>query len=190
MHSSSIDVLFKGSHSALSTSSSKLLPSMLWPLRCQDTGVSGVSASTTRLLTVPFPPGAPLEKDPAMKKDTQGQQGWGNQHRHLQQHPVTRGSSPSCPLYITRAGKFASSISQTPAISPPAEGPMCAGTVSRTTQLQSVILQAQSPLNLDSFQCYLACHPDRQWSQGLLQGIHKGVDIGYQGKRKTVWSGN
>ena len=67
---------------------------------------------------------------------------------------------------------------------------MCAGTVSRTTQLQNVILQAQSPLNLDSFQCYLVCHPDRQWSQSLLQGICKGVDIGFQGERKTVWSGN
>ena len=66
---------------------------------------------------------------------------------------------------------------------------MSAGTVSRSTELQSVILQAQSPLNLDSFQPYLACHQDRQWSQGLLKGIHKGVDIGYQGIRKTVWSG-
>ena len=67
---------------------------------------------------------------------------------------------------------------------------MCAGTVSRTTQLQTVILQAQSTLNLDSFQHYLACHPDRQWSQSLLQGIHKGMDIGFQGDRETVWSGN
>ena len=66
---------------------------------------------------------------------------------------------------------------------------MCAATVSRTTQLQNVILQAQSPLNLDSFQHYLACHPDRQWSQSLLQGTCEGVDIGFQGERKTVWSG-
>ena len=51
-------------------------------------------------------------------------------------------------------------------------------------------LQAQLPLNLDSFQHYLACHPGRQWSQSLLWGIHKGVDIGFQGERKTVWSGN
>ena len=36
----------------------------------------------------------------------------------------------------------------------------------------------------------MACHLDRQWSQSLLQGICKGVDIGYQGERKTVWSGN
>ena len=67
---------------------------------------------------------------------------------------------------------------------------MCAGTVSRTTQFQNVILQAQSPLNLDSFQHYLACHPDRQWSQSLWWGICKGVDIGFQGERKTIWSGN
>ena len=31
---------------------------------------------------------------------------------------------------------------------------------------------------------------DRQWSKSLLQGIHQGVDIGFQGERKTVWSGN
>ena len=67
---------------------------------------------------------------------------------------------------------------------------MCAGTVSRTTQLQNVAPQAQSPLNLDSFQHYLACHPDRQWSQNLLWGICKGVDIGFQSERKTVWLGN
>ena len=67
---------------------------------------------------------------------------------------------------------------------------MCACTASRTTQLQNVVLQAQSPLNLDSFQLYLACHPDRQWSQSLLQGICEGVDIGFQDERKTVWSGN
>ena len=67
---------------------------------------------------------------------------------------------------------------------------MCAGTVSRTTLLQNVILQAQSPLNLDSFQCYLACHLDKQWSESLLRGILKGVDIGFQGERKTIWSEN
>ena len=47
------------------------------------------------------------------------------------------------------------------------------------------------PLNLDSFQHYLACHPDRQWSHSLLWGICKGVDHWFtQGERKTVWSGN
>ena len=67
---------------------------------------------------------------------------------------------------------------------------MSAGIVSRTTLLQNVILQAQSPLNLISFSRYLACHPNRQWSDSLLWGICKGVDIGYQGVRKTVWLGN
>ena len=67
---------------------------------------------------------------------------------------------------------------------------MSVGIVSRSTQLWSVILQAQSPLNLNNFKHYLACHPDRQWSESLLQGIHEGVDIGYQGDRKMVWSGN
>ena len=67
---------------------------------------------------------------------------------------------------------------------------MSAGIVSRSTLLQNVILQAQSPLNHDSFSRYLACHPYRQWSDSLLQGICEGVDIGHQGVRKTVRSGN
>ena len=104
--------------------------------------------------------------------------------------PSPGAPAPSCPPSTIRAGKFVSSSSQTPAISPTAEGPTCTGTVSRTTQLQSVVLQAQLALNLDSFQHYLACHANRQWSQSLLQDICGGVDIGYQGERKTVWSGN
>ena len=99
---------------------------------------------------------------------------------------VTLNSLPS----TIRAEKSVLSISQAPAASPTAEGPTCAGTVSRTTLLWNVILQAQSSLNLDSFQHYLACHLNRQWSEGLLRGICKGVDIVFQGKRKTVWSGN
>ena len=143
-----------------------------------------------KVVDCPFPLGVPLEKDPAMKKAVQGQQGWGNLHRHQQQHPVTRGSGPNCVPSTTRAEKSVWSSSQSPAVSPNVEGPTCAGTVSRTTQLQNVILQAQSPLNLDSFQHYLACHPDREWSQSLLQGICEGVDIGYQDERKTAWSEN
>ena len=104
--------------------------------------------------------------------------------------PSPRAPASSCPLSSSRAGRSTSSTNQTHAPSPTADRPTSAGTVSRSTQLQSVILQAQLTLNLDSFQHYLACHPDRQWSQSLLQGICKGVDIGYQGKRKTVWSGN
>ena len=45
----------------------------------------------------PFPPGALLEKDLAMKKAVQGQQGWGNLHRHQQQCAITRGSGPQLP---------------------------------------------------------------------------------------------
>ena len=103
--------------------------------------------------------------------------------------PLPRGQALTCHLSSTKAGKSASSTSPTHAPSPTADGPTSAGTVSRSTQLQSVILQVQSPLNLDNFQHYLACHPDRQWSESLLQGICKGVDIGYQGDRKTIWSG-
>ena len=141
------------------------------------------------VINCPFPPGAPLEKNLATKKVAQGQQGWG-MHRQQQQHSIPGAPAPNCLLSTTRTGRSVLSSSQVPAASPAAEGPTCAGTVSRTTQLQNVILQAQFPLNLDSFQCYLACHLDRQWSQSLLWGICEGVDIGFQGERKTVWSGN
>ena len=104
--------------------------------------------------------------------------------------PAGGAIAPNSHPSIIRAEKSALSTSWAPAASPTAEEPMCAGTVSRTTLLQNVILQAQSPLNLDSFQCYLNCHWDRQWSDSLLWGICKGVDIGFQGERKTVWSGN
>ena len=65
--------------------------------------------------------------------------------------PSPRAPAPSCPLSSTRAGKSALSINQTRVPSPTAEGPMSADTVSKSIQLESVILQAQSPLNLDSF---------------------------------------
>ena len=44
----------------------------------------------------PFPQGAPLEKDLAMKNATQGQQGWG-MHRQQQQHSTAMGSSSQLP---------------------------------------------------------------------------------------------
>ena len=44
----------------------------------------------------PFPLGALLEKDPAMKKVAQGQQGWG-MHRQQQQHSTARGSGSQLP---------------------------------------------------------------------------------------------
>ena len=104
-----------------------------------------------KVIDCPFPLGALLEKDPAVKKTAQGQQGW-RMHRQQQQCSIARDSSSQLPLSTTRAGRSVLHSNQVLAASPAAEGPMHAGTVSRTTQ---------SPLNLDSFQCYLACHPDR-----------------------------
>ena len=45
----------------------------------------------------PFSLGAPIKKDLASKKAAQVQPGWGNQHRHLQQHSISQGSSPQLP---------------------------------------------------------------------------------------------
>ena len=83
MHSSSIDMLSKGSHSAPLTNSSMSLPSMLQPPSCWPTDASSLHFDH-KVVDCPFPPGAPMEKDPASKKAAQGQPGWGNQHRHLQ----------------------------------------------------------------------------------------------------------
>ena len=190
MHSSGIDALFRASHSVPSINSSTSLPLMLWLPKCQPADASGVSTSTMRLLTVPFPWGPHWRRIQHQRQLHKASQA-GEINTGICSSILSPGApAPNCPPSITRAGKFASSISPAPAIFPTAEGPMCAGAVSRNTQLQSVVLQGQSPLNLDSFQCYLACHLDRQWSQSLLQGICKGVDMGYQGKRKTVLSGN
>ena len=187
MHSSSIDALSKGFHSVPSTNSSTSLPLMLWPPRCQSTDASSVSTLTMRLLTVPFPWVPHWRRIQHQRKLCKASQAGEINTGICSSIPLPGAPAPSCPPSTTRAGKFASSINPALAISPTAEGPMYAGTVSRSTQLQSVILQAQSPLNLDSFQHYLDCHLDRQWSQRLLQGIREGVDIGYQGERKTVW---
>ena len=126
----------------------------------------------------------------ASKKVAQSQQGQGTYQRHQQQFSSPGGQAHTCHLSSTKAGKSASSTSPTHTPSPTADMPMSGVTVSRSNQLWSVILQVQLPLNLNNFQHYLACHPDRQWSESLLWGICKGVDIGYQGDRKTVWSGN
>ena len=48
------------------------------------------------VIDCPFPPRAPLEKDPAMKKAAQGQQGQG-MHRQQQQCSTTRGSGSQLP---------------------------------------------------------------------------------------------
>ena len=162
---------------------------MLQQLRCQHADVSGASTLTTRSLTVPFPQGSHWRRiwlQRRLLKASRAREYTDNNSST----PLPGALAPSCLMSTTMAGRSVLSSSQVPAASPAAEGLMCLGTVSRTTQLQNVILQAQSPLNLDSFQCYLACHPDRQWSQSLLWGIHEGLDIGFQGERKTVWSGN
>ena len=49
------------------------------------------------VIDCPFPLGGLLEKDPAMKKAAQGQQGWGNLHRQQQQHSITRGTGSQLP---------------------------------------------------------------------------------------------
>ena len=104
--------------------------------------------------------------------------------------PSSRDQGLNCHLSSTKAWRSASSTSPTHAPSPTVDWSMSAGIVARNTQLWSVILQAQSPHNVNNFNHYLACHPDRQWSESLLQGIHERLDIGYQGDRKMVWSGN
>ena len=143
---------------------------------------------TTRSLTAPFPWGPHWRRRQWLRR----------QHRASRARvtSITNSSAlvAEAPAHsfqqcTTKAEKSALSFSLHPAPSPTAGGPMSAGIVSRNTQLQNVILQAQSPLNLNSFSRYLACHPNRQWSDSLLRGIHDGVDIGYQGERKTVWSG-
>ena len=104
--------------------------------------------------------------------------------------PSPRVPAPNSLLSSTKAGRSALSISPTCAPSLTADRPMSASTVSRSIQLQSVILQAKLPLSLTKFKHYLACHLDSQWSKSLLQDICEGVDIRFQGDRKTVWSGN
>ena len=165
------------------------LPSMPQQLRSWHADASNISTLIMRSLTVPFPRGPHWRRiwlQRRLLRASRAGEHTDNSSSTLAPGALVPSSLPS----TTRAGRSTLSISQVPTASPTAEGLICAGTVSRTTQLQNVILQAQSPLNLDSFQCYPACHPDRQWSQSLLQGIHKGVDIGFQGKKKTVWSGN
>ena len=63
-------------------------------------------------------------------------------------------------------------------------------TVSRSTLLPNVVLVAQSPLHLNKFSKYLANHPDQAWCSKLLHGIERGVNIGFQGERMSIVSGN
>ena len=152
-------------------------------------GASTVNNTTTRSLTAPFPRGPHWRRRRRLRRQHRTSQA-GETSIHNNSTPATGAQALNFPRCTIKAEKSALSTSRHPAPSLTAEGPMSAGTVSRSTQLQNVVLQAQSPLNHDSFSRYLACHPDRQWSESLLWGICKGVDIGYQGVRKTVWSGN
>ena len=144
---------------------------MLWLLRSLPADASNVKDSTMRLSTVPFLWGPHWRKIQHQRKLLKASQAGEINRGTCSSIPSPGTLVPSCPLSSIRAGKSALSINQTHIPSPTAERPTSVGTVSSSTHLQSVILQAWSPLNLDSFQCYLACHLDRQWSQGLLQGI-------------------
>ena len=185
MPSSSTNVQSKASHSAPLINNYMSLPSMAQQLRSWHTDASSVSTLIIRSSTVPFPRGSHLRRIWLQRRLLKASRA--REHTNYSSSTPAPGAlAPNSLPSTTRAGRSALNCNQVPAASPTAEGPMCAGTVSRTTQLQTVILQAQSTLNLDSFQHYLACHPDRQWSQSLLQGIHKGMDIGFQGDRETL----
>ena len=160
-----------------------------WP-RCLPIEVSDANALTTRSLIAPFPWGSCWRRIWHQRRLLKTSRAWEPTRDTSSSTPSPGTQAPNCLLSSTKAGRSASSTSPTCAPSPTAEGSMYAGIVSRGTQLWSVILEVQSPLNLDNCKHYLACHPDRQWSESLLQGIWEGVNIGYQGDRKMVWSGN
>ena len=159
-----------------------------WP-RCLPIDVSDANALIVRSLIVPFPWGSCWRRIWHQRRLLKASRAREHTRDTCSSAPSPRGQDFNCQLSSTKAGRSASSISPTCSPSHTAEGPMSAGTVSRRTQLWSVVLQVQLPLNLDNFKHYLACHLDRQWSESLLQGIWEGVDIGYQGNRKMVWSG-
>ena len=94
------------------------------------------------VINCPLPLGAPLEKDQATKKAAQGQQGQG-MHRQQQQCSTTRDSRSQLPTVYHQGREICIKFQSGPTASPAAEGPMCAGNVSRTTQLQNIVLQAQ-----------------------------------------------
>ena len=155
---------------------------MLQQPKQQHAGASIASAMTMRSSTAPFPQGPHWRRSPQLRRQHKASRA-GEISVTSSSAPATGAQALSFQQCTTKAEKSASSTSLHHAPSPTAEGPMSAGIVSRTTQLWNVVLQAQSPLNHNSFSCYLACHPDRQWSDSLLWGICKGVDIGYQGIR-------
>ena len=78
----------------------------------------------------------------------------------------------------------------TDACSPIAKGHMSIATVRRNTLLPNVVSVAQSPLHLNNFCKYLANHPDQAWCSKLLHGIECGMNIGFEGKKTSIISGN
>ena len=160
MPSSGISVPYMVSLSVPLTNNCMTPRSMLQWLRQQHAGASGVSALNMRSSIDPFPWGPHWRRIWQQRRLLKASRA-GEITVTSSSTPASGAAAPNSLLSIIRAEKSALSISQAPAASPTAEGPMCAGTVSRNTLLQNVILQAQSPLNLDSFQCYLACHSDR-----------------------------
>ena len=152
-------------------------------------GASTVNDTTMRSSIAPFPWGPHWRRRQWLRRQLKASRA-GEISVSNHSIPATEAQALNSQQCTIKAEKSALSTSRHLAPSPTAEGPMSASIVSRSTQLRSVILQAQSPLNHDSFSRYLACHPNRQWRDSLLQGICEGVDIGFQGIRKTVWSGN
>ena len=60
-----------------------------------------------------------------------------------------------------------------------------AATVSRTTQLLSVVLQPQCLLNAHKFEQYLMHHADHGWCAKPFESIYKGFNMGHIGVRKS-----
>ena len=56
--------------------------------------------------------------------------------------------------------------------------------------LSNVVLVAQSPLHPNNFCKYLANHPEQVLCSKLLHGIEHGINIGFEGERKSMVLGN
>ena len=142
MHSSIINVQFRASHSVPLISSSMSQPSMLQQLRSQHADASSASTSIMRSSTVPFPWGPCWGRIQLQRRLLKASRA-GEHTDNNSSIPAPGAPAPNCLPSTTRTGRSALNSNQVPAASPTAEGSMCAGTVSKTTQLQNVILQVQ-----------------------------------------------
>ena len=124
-----------------------------------------------------------------MKKAAQGQQGQG-MYRQQQQYSTTRGTGSQLPASYHQGREICIKYQSGSCSFPNCRRAHVCRHCKQDLPATDCHPAGPVTLNLDSFQHYLACHLDRQWSQSLLWGICKGVDIGFQGERKTVWSGN